>query len=129
MDQAGDSVFNLSVNCNAPENDFTFKLVNSGTGCLTKNGTAITIAKTTTTNNQNIEFSVLSQPSLPLAPGDSAEFKVRLASSSCTLGGRSWDASSPSGWSNTHERFTLTVNSNDPKNPTFNSSIDVFGQS
>ncbi|MEA9355807.1 hypothetical protein SHI21_06330 [Bacteriovorax sp. PP10] len=128
-DHTNDSVFNLSQNCNGSENDFTFKLVNSGTGCLTKTGTAVTLTKTTSTNNPSNEFTVVTQPSLPIAPGSSAEFKVRLASSSCTLAGRVWDASAPSGWSETHERFSLTVNSNDPTNPTFNSSIDVFGQS
>ena len=130
VDQTANSVFNVRDNCpGGTDADFTFRLVNNGTGCLTEAGTAVTLNKAAPGSPSGVttSFAIIDEPELPLAPGATTDFTVRLTStSSCSLSdgvfGGPWNGY-------TTDRVQIVISTNDPTNPTYNANVDVWGQS
>lgn len=130
-------VMNLHASCGnfaGTNYDFKFRLVNTGTGNLTGAATAVTVTKTSDYTGilrgvpADFNFSMPSQPTLPAAAGTSTEFVVRLNNDPhgpCWLG--AVDPEDGGGFG--RETALVTVQTNDPTNPTYNATIFVFGGS
>lgn len=114
----------LTVNCQSYSSSYRFRLLNNGTGNLASSGgSAVTFNQTT--NGSAYNFSV-TQPPMPVAASANEEFTVDLAGSG---GADCEELTGFNGSSYGQEDTLITINTNDPTNPTYEATIQVLGHS
>lgn len=119
------------ASCPGHDMDYVFELKNNGQSDLEKTASdAVQVQKTTSNpslrNPVDFVFSIVQQPQLPLAPGGTTTFTVRLsnaANSYCALSA----ASSSYGF--TIESAKVTLHLNDPDNLDYFMNLNVYGGS
>ncbi|MBX3017403.1 MAG: hypothetical protein KF767_05900 [Bdellovibrionaceae bacterium] len=116
-----------------PVGGFSFRLLNNGPGVLQGVGPVVSVSKTSDYTGGPVNgvagdysFGVTLSPTMPVAAGASTEFQVELVHPGggwCQLGGLPVNGS----WG--VETADISIQTNDPTNPTFDASIRVFGGS
>lgn len=126
-----DSAALYELHCRNGDSDYKLRLVNNGTGSLKTVGTTVSVSKTTSYaggpmngSAGDFTFAVHTQPTMPVVASTSSEFIIRLsnANGDCMLGGTGHNHEGV-------ETALVTINTDDPTNPTFNATLKVFGSS